>query len=83
MIVGMENNPMPTPAPTTSEPAGTPGRPVQLTLLGRPELPARFKFSNATRERGRRHAAEIRAQLEARQAAANDQPARRSSRHAA
>jgi hypothetical protein len=44
-------------------------RPVQLTLLPRPEVPVRFRLSAETRERGLRHAAEIRAMIAAHRAA--------------
>ena len=38
--------------------------PEQLTLLPEVEVPVRFRLDDATRRRGLRHVAEIRAQLE-------------------
>lgn len=38
----------------------------QLTLFERPQVPDRFRIDDATRRRGLRHIAEIRARLEAR-----------------
>jgi hypothetical protein len=43
--------------------------PQQLTLLPADDVPVRFRLDEATRRRGMRHIAEIRAQLAARQAA--------------
>jgi hypothetical protein len=43
---------------TTSE------KPEQLVLLPEPTVPLRFRLDEATRRRGLRHIAEIRAQLE-------------------
>ena len=42
----------------------TPEAPEQLTLLAEPSVPLRFRLDEATRRRGLRHIAEIRAQLE-------------------
>jgi len=42
----------------------TPEAPEQLTLLTEPAVPLRFRLDEATRRRGLRHIAEIRAQLE-------------------
>jgi len=42
----------------------TPQAPEQLTLLPEPTVPLRFRLDEATRRRGLRHIAEIRAQLE-------------------
>lgn len=42
----------------------TPEAPEQLTLLPEPTVPLRFRLDEATRRRGLRHIAEIRAQLE-------------------
>ena len=42
----------------------TPDAPEQLTLLTEPAVPLRFRLDEATRRRGLRHIAEIRAQLE-------------------
>ena len=42
--------------------------PEQLTLLPPAAVPVRFRLDEATRRRGLRHIAEIRAQLAARQA---------------
>ena len=47
----------------------TPQAPEQLTLLPEPTVPLRFRLDEATRRRGLRHIAEIRAQLEHRPAA--------------
>ena len=44
----------------------------QLTLLPAPDVPLQFRHDEATRRRGLRHIAEIRAQLAARQAARNE-----------
>jgi len=41
-----------------------PEAPEQLTLLTEPAVPLRFRLDEATRRRGLRHIAEIRAQLE-------------------
>jgi len=41
----------------------TPDAPEQLTLLSVPAVPLRFVLDEATRRRGLRHIAEIRAQL--------------------
>ena len=41
-----------------------PDAPEQLTLLTEPAVPLRFRLDEATRRRGLRHIAEIRAQLE-------------------
>ena len=41
-----------------------PAAPEQLTLLPEPTVPLRFRLDEATRRRGLRHIAEIRAQLE-------------------
>ena len=43
----------------------TPEAPEQLTLLTEPAVPLRFRLDEATRRRGLRHIAEIRARLEA------------------
>jgi hypothetical protein len=58
--------------PDTTGTTGTTGTdsPVQLTLLPRPSTPVQFRLDEATRERGRRHVAEIRQLLAARKAAA-------------
>ena len=42
----------------------TPEAPEQLTLLSEAAVPLRFRLDEATRRRGLRHIAEIRAQLE-------------------
>lgn len=42
----------------------TPVAPQQLTLLPEPTVPLRFRLDEATRRRGLRHIAEIRAQLQ-------------------
>ncbi|MGH9270814.1 MAG: hypothetical protein ACRDZ2_06040 [Ilumatobacteraceae bacterium] len=42
----------------------TTSTPEQLTLLPEVEAPLRFRLDDATRRRGLRHVAEIRAQLE-------------------
>ena len=42
----------------------TPETPEQLTLLPAPTVPLRFRLDEATRRRGLRHIAEIRARLE-------------------
>jgi hypothetical protein len=42
----------------------TPEAPQQLTLLPAPTVPLRFRLDEATRRRGLRHIAEIRARLE-------------------
>lgn len=42
--------------------------PQQLSLLPPAEVPVQFRIDEATRRRGMRHIAEIRAQLAARQA---------------
>ncbi|MBA3289669.1 MAG: hypothetical protein H0U21_16935, partial [Acidimicrobiia bacterium] len=42
--------------------------PEQLTLLPEATVPLRFRLDEATRRRGLRHAAELRAALEARSA---------------
>jgi hypothetical protein len=42
----------------------TPDKPEQLTLLPAAPVPLRFRLDEATRLRGLRHIAEIRAQLE-------------------
>jgi len=42
----------------------TPAAPEQLTLLPEPTVPLRFRLDEATRRRGLRHIAEIRAQLQ-------------------
>jgi hypothetical protein len=42
----------------------TPEAPEQLTLLPEAAVPLRFRLDEATRRRGLRHIAEIRAQLE-------------------
>jgi hypothetical protein len=42
----------------------TPEAPEQLVLLPEPTVPLRFRLDEATRRRGLRHIAEIRAQLE-------------------
>ena len=47
--------------------------PSQLTLLPTPELPLQFRIDDATRRRGMRHIAEIRAQLAARHQARDEQ----------
>ena len=47
----------------------------QLTLLPAPDVPLQFRLDEATRRRGLRHIAEIRAQLAARQAARNERSA--------
>jgi len=47
----------------------------QLTLLPAPDVPLQFRLDEATRRRGLRHIAEIRAQLAARQAARDELPA--------
>jgi len=44
----------------------------QLTLLPTPDLPLQFRIDEATRRRGMRHIAEIRAQLAARHEARTD-----------
>jgi hypothetical protein len=51
-------------------PDATAEQPVQLTLLPAPapSMPSRFRLDEATRRRGLRHIAEIRAQLERRAA---------------
>ncbi len=41
----------------------TPHTPEQLTLLPEPTVPLRFRLDDATRRRGLRHIAEIRARL--------------------
>ena len=46
-----------------------PDAPEQLTLLAEPAVPLRFRLDEATRRRGLRHIAEIRAQLERQPAA--------------
>ena len=43
--------------------------PRQLSLLHQPSVPVQFRLDGATRRRGLRHIAEIRRQMEARQAA--------------
>lgn len=43
-------------------------KPEQLSLLPQPAAPLRFRLDEATRRRGLRHIAEIRAQLEHRAA---------------
>ena len=47
----------------------TPAKPEQLTLLPADAVPLRFRLDEATRLRGLRHIAEIRAQLERQPAA--------------
>lgn len=47
-------------------------RPQQLSLLPRPELPARFRLDDATRARGLRHVAELRRMLAERQSARDE-----------
>ena len=44
--------------------------PEQLTLLPETDAPVRFRLDDATRRRGLRHVAEIRAQLERQRTAA-------------
>ena len=44
----------------------TPEPPEQLTLLPAPTVPLRFRLDEATRRRGLRHIAAIRAQLDQR-----------------
>lgn len=43
--------------------------PKQLSLLPSSDVPLRFRLDDATRRRGLRHIAEIRREMEARQAA--------------
>ena len=44
----------------------TPARPTQLSLFTSPAVPERFLLDEATKRRGLRHIAEIKARLEAR-----------------
>ncbi len=48
--------------------------PEQLTLLPAADVPVQFRLDEATRRRGLRHIAEIRAQLAARHAERHTQP---------
>lgn len=61
--------------------------PQQLSLLPPADVPVRFRIDEATRQRGMRHIAEIRAQLAARHAArtgvGTPAPAVAPTRHAA
>lgn len=54
----------------------------QLTLLPTPEVPLRFRLDAATRERGLRHVAELRALLERRRAERHHAATTRSDRSA-
>ena len=51
--------------------------PEQLKLLPEADAPLRFRLDDATRRRGLRHVAEIRAQLERQRAAAAAAPTER------
>jgi hypothetical protein len=57
--------------------------PEQLTLLPAVDAPLRFRLDDATRRRGLRHVAEIRAQLARQRTAAGPQTDRRLDRPAA